>query len=74
MTIPRNEQPRTQALTRREARPSLWRLFPANGCRGRFDAGYWTMASLSPEMPPDVQGFAELAQKLAVMMIYHPLM
>jgi hypothetical protein len=32
------------------------------------------MASLSPEMPPDVQGFAELAQKPGIMMIYHPLM
>jgi hypothetical protein len=32
------------------------------------------MASLSPEMPPHVQGFAELAQKLGIMMIYHLLM
>jgi len=31
------------------------------------------MASLSPEMPPDVQSFAELAQKPGIMMIYHPL-
>jgi hypothetical protein len=32
------------------------------------------MASLSPEMPPDVQGFAESAQKLAIITIYHLLM
>jgi hypothetical protein len=32
------------------------------------------MASLSPEMPPDVQSFAELAQKPGIMMIYHLLM
>jgi hypothetical protein len=31
------------------------------------------MASLSPEMPPDVR-FAELAQKPGTMMIYHLLM
>jgi hypothetical protein len=29
------------------------------------------MASLSPEMPPDAQGFAEL---FGIMMFYHPLM
>jgi hypothetical protein len=32
------------------------------------------MASLSPEMPPDVQGFAELAQQPGIMTIYHLLM
>src|SRR5258707_2506528 len=32
------------------------------------------MASLSPEMPPDVQSFAELAQKPEIMMICHLLM
>jgi hypothetical protein len=32
------------------------------------------MASLSPEMPPDAQGFAELARKFGIMMFYHPLM
>jgi hypothetical protein len=29
------------------------------------------VASLSPEMPLDVQSFAELAQKPGIMMIYH---
>jgi hypothetical protein len=32
------------------------------------------MAWLYPEMPPDVQGLAELAQKPGIMMIYHLLM
>jgi hypothetical protein len=29
------------------------------------------MASLSPEMPPDLQGFAESARRLRLMMVYH---
>jgi len=41
MTIPRNQQPRTQVRARWEARPPLCCRFPANRI------GYWIMASLA---------------------------